>query len=837
MTASPESTLRAVCLTLLVSFLLSPLSATAAICVPLGAESDCASGGPGCILGCTVKSPVEPPAVPSAEVTGAEPPEPPAPTDVLMGMPNPAAAYCEALGYEYEIVKDNSGEHGICLLPDGRRVNAWEFFRGKVAPEYSWCVRNGYGIATRTEDRGSFTTECAVCLSEDGTEVGTAAEMMELESGTLPALDDGHGDADGDDEGIGQRGGGDRYVPRYLGKPFGANPQSLEPPEKFDWRTLDGCTAVKDQGNCGSCWAFSTVGAFECNILIKDGVEVDLAEQYLVSCNHHSWSCGGGGFAHRYHMKTTDPCGDAGAVFENDFNYQAANVPCDCPYEHPYVLDGWGYIDPSVEVPDPELIKRAIMEFGPVSVGVMADAGFSRYQGGIFVGSVAHDINHAVVLVGWDDNQGPNGVWFLRNSWGTMWGEHGYMRIDYGSNAVGWAANWVDYRDPVEVVLPQGLPAVIEPGVPTTLTASIETTTDTYMSGTARLHYRLGDGSFQLAPMEPVGGGVLEGTLPAATCGDTPEFFFAAAGKRFGPVYNPKRAMDEVHSCIVGYAEPLFSDDFESDVGWFVEDDIDLTSGSWERGVPQGGGLRSDPPTAFGGSGNCYLTANIEGDSDVDKGATSLISPPVDLSSVEDAVVEFAYWYRNDEGDNPHQDFLRVFLSDDNGSTWARADSIGPRAPLPVAWHTRAVRVGDLVGLTDQFRVRFEASDFDAGSMVEVGIDDVTVSGLSCEPFAQSEGERTPNRFVLHPNSPNPFNPSTLIRYELPHEASVSLTVMNASGQVVRTLMNGSVLGPGPHETRWDGLDDDGREVASGAYFYILETSNEAVVRKMLLLK
>jgi len=220
-------------------------------------------------------------------------------------------------------------------------------------------------------------------------------------------------------------------------------------PDTFDWRNKDGedyTTPVKNQGSCGSCWAFSTVGPLECNIKYKDGDTVDLSEQWLVSCNSDGWDCDGGFFAHSYHEWKTDPCGDTGAVFESDFPYVASNVPCNCPYPHPYLIEDWSYIGGSGSIPPVDSIKQAIMTYGPVSVAVTADSSFHAYSGGIFNQHNGGVTNHAVVLVGWDDNQGSDGVWFLRNSWGTGWGENGgYMRIEYGCSSVGYAACYVDY--------------------------------------------------------------------------------------------------------------------------------------------------------------------------------------------------------------------------------------------------------------------------------------------------------------------------------------------------------------------------------------------------------
>jgi len=222
-------------------------------------------------------------------------------------------------------------------------------------------------------------------------------------------------------------------------------------PDHFDWRDVGGCTPVKNQGGCGSCWAFATVGPLECNILIRDGVEVDLSEQWLVSCNQDGWDCDGGWWAHDYLQWKTDPCGGTGAVLEADLPYVAGDVPCDCPYPHPYRIDSWAYVaaaqDGAAAIPPVDAIKQAIMTYGPVSCAVIVDEAFRAYDGGVFDApwDAGAPLNHAVVLVGWDDSQGTEGVWFLRNSWGAGWGESGYMRIEYGNRRVGDSACFVVY--------------------------------------------------------------------------------------------------------------------------------------------------------------------------------------------------------------------------------------------------------------------------------------------------------------------------------------------------------------------------------------------------------
>lgn len=108
-------------------------------------------------------------------------------------------------------------------------------------------------------------------------------------------------------------------------------------------------------------------------------------------------------------------------------------------------MAGWEYIGSPSSTPTVNQIKQAIINYGPVSVAVYVNASFSAYSGGVFTVSEDRQVNHGVVLVGWDDTQGRNGVWILRNSWGTGWGEAGYMRIEYGCSRVGYGACYVVY--------------------------------------------------------------------------------------------------------------------------------------------------------------------------------------------------------------------------------------------------------------------------------------------------------------------------------------------------------------------------------------------------------
>lgn len=217
-------------------------------------------------------------------------------------------------------------------------------------------------------------------------------------------------------------------------------------PSSFDWRTMGGTTPIKNQGSCGSCWAFGTAAPLESQIKLQCGVTVDMAEQYLVSCNRDGWSCSGGWWAHDYHIDKTPPNdAQSGAVAEASFPYKATNAACGGPYERPYRLINWSYVA-GYPRPTVQAIKQAIFNYGPVAAAVYVGPKFQAYGSGIFNTSETGTINHAIVLVGWNDDLGTdNGYWILRNSWGTGWGESGYMRIRYNVSQVGYAANYVQF--------------------------------------------------------------------------------------------------------------------------------------------------------------------------------------------------------------------------------------------------------------------------------------------------------------------------------------------------------------------------------------------------------
>ena len=279
---------------------------------------------------------------------------------------------------------------------------------------------------------------------------------------------------------------------------------------------------------------------------------------------------------------------------------------------------------------------------------------------------------------------------------------------------------------------PDGLPEIILPEGGTTVRVVVSGVTQEPEPGTGMMYVDDGTGWVAI-PMIELEPNVYDAVFPAIECGRSVSFAFSAETTEGQTQFWPMGAPDELFLTVsaINY-EVTFADDFNSDLGWTVEDDPSLTSGTWERGIPVGGGDRGDPPTDYDGSGYCYVTENRDGDYDIDDGITWLISPTLDLSSGVNAKVHYALWYSNNYGNDPNNDLFKVYVSNDNGSNWVLAETIGPVSLT--GWNERSFMIGDFVTLTNQVKVRFEASDLNEGSVVEAGVDDFNVSVYQCTP-------------------------------------------------------------------------------------------------------
>jgi C1A family cysteine protease len=240
----------------------------------------------------------------------------------------------------------------------------------------------------------------------------------------------------------------------------------------FNW-TLPGysanstgiVTAVQNQdqfNNCqpGSCWAFATVGAFEAAYAKANGVFIGASEQYLLNCAQpvlsrnsdpilagQPWSCAGGWWA--FPMLSASDVSDPGLPRRVDLPF--TGVPAGCPtINKPYQATTWGYVTNGLNIPTNDQLKDALCTYGPLTVAIFGETTWIFNEGDV-ISDQPNDttnpkVNHAVVLVGWDDVKS---AWIIKNSWGTGYGipangvGTGFLYIAYNSNNLGYSAAYV----------------------------------------------------------------------------------------------------------------------------------------------------------------------------------------------------------------------------------------------------------------------------------------------------------------------------------------------------------------------------------------------------------
>lgn len=356
---------------------------------------------------------------------------------------DPAAVYCADLGYEFRVEEASAGQGGVCAFPDGNECDVWSFLEGKCGDEHSYCARQGYLQITATDGRDPFSADYAVCTTTDGTVVGSVAALTglaEKAASSACAL---------------QQGNQTPVPPAAPSALPGSSTflESLTVPASFDWRSNGGnwLTPIRDQGQCGSCWAFAAAGAVEAgyNIAAADpGLDVDLSEQYLVSdCSDAGNCCGG------WHAEALEFIRTAGVPDEACLPYVDGGTSgcactalgtCDgiCTYRFGGAcsdrtcanrcsnwasrirrIDAWGAV-PATRAS----VKQYMVNEGPLAAAMYVSG--ANWDGDIArCADDGRPPDHGVVLVGYDD---AGGYWVVRNSWGTGFGEAGYFKVGYG---------------------------------------------------------------------------------------------------------------------------------------------------------------------------------------------------------------------------------------------------------------------------------------------------------------------------------------------------------------------------------------------------------------------
>jgi len=206
---------------------------------------------------------------------------------------------------------------------------------------------------------------------------------------------------------------------------------SKDLPSSFDWRTYGAVTPVKDQLQCGACWAFAATGDMEGTWKLKSGSLVSLSEQELISCTTQADGCSGGLMNEAYQFVINN----GGIGTESQYPYTSGTTlttgQCQLSESSPVTIEGWTLIKANT-VAD---LQAALKSEGPIAVAINANQ-MQFYSSGIDVCLSPGPVNHGVLLVGYGTQDGET-FWIIKNSWGISWGQQGYYYISTAKGACG----------------------------------------------------------------------------------------------------------------------------------------------------------------------------------------------------------------------------------------------------------------------------------------------------------------------------------------------------------------------------------------------------------------
>jgi C1A family cysteine protease len=240
------------------------------------------------------------------------------------------------------------------------------------------------------------------------------------------------------------------YKPTFDGEVASTQPEA---PSSFDWRTKDKLTAVKDQGQCGSCWAFSCTESIESVYMISKNIGKSampaLAPQQIVDCDRGDGGCNGGDLPTCYRYVV-----GAGLEKNSDYPYHARDQTCQASAGKDFLhIKGFKYVIPQGSKNENDMASYLAAN-SPMSIIVDASK-WSYYRSGVMTAAQCGlSLDHAVQAIGYDTGAG---YWIVRNSWGTSWGESGFIRLQFGHNTCGITS---------EVTVPTGLVSISIRNIP-----------------------------------------------------------------------------------------------------------------------------------------------------------------------------------------------------------------------------------------------------------------------------------------------------------------------------------------------------------------------------------
>lgn len=292
------------------------------------------------------------------------------------------------------------------------------------------------------------------------------------------------------------------------------------------------------------------------------------------------------------------------------------------------------------------------------------------------------------------------------------------------------------FDTPILFEYPNGRPTQLAPNQATTFQVEIAGFgSHLPTAGTGTLHVSINGGGFSSIAMNQTSANHYNATLPAGACFDSYRYY-VGTGTNQGSAVDPQNAPASFFAADVFTSTTVrLDDDFETNQGWTTSV-AGATTGAWERGVPvNGGGSSYDPSSDGDGSGSCYLTENVDANSDVDNGSVTLTSPNFDMTGGADVRYLYYLTLTNEDG----ADRLLVEMNSSGGAgawtTVATHTTSGGNN-----WRTNTIASATITGLglslTAAMKIRFTANDGGTQSIAEAGVDGVLVSRLECDDGA-----------------------------------------------------------------------------------------------------
>ena len=203
----------------------------------------------------------------------------------------------------------------------------------------------------------------------------------------------------------------------------------------FDLRDINGVTPVRDEGGCGSCWAFSAAAAIESNYALKNKKQIDLSEQGILGCSGAGNCVFGGWYTQVFSWLMDDST--SYLTLENNFPYIGQDYCQTNTNSVDIKVTNYGMIDTG----SVSAIKEALVKYGAVSAALYSNnADFIGYTTGVIRGNNDSGPDHAITIIGWDDDLQ---AWLIKNSWSEYWGDKGYAWVGYDACNISYGS-WVD---------------------------------------------------------------------------------------------------------------------------------------------------------------------------------------------------------------------------------------------------------------------------------------------------------------------------------------------------------------------------------------------------------